>query len=77
MLSQWDVLGVEALGFLSRLRRCWLASFFGKEVAAKQTEVSGRMRRRLTLFHLSSIFYRLCVEATWPQLSILNSQIYL
>ena len=41
-----------------------LASFLGKEVAAKQTEVSGWWRRRLTLFHLSSIFYRLCGEAT-------------
>ena len=29
-------------------------------MAAKQTEVSCWMRRRLTLFHLSSIFYRLC-----------------
>ena len=39
-------------------------SFCGPAVAPQATEVSGWWRRRLTLFHLSSIFYRLCGEAT-------------
>ena len=47
VLCQFHVIEVESLGFYWRLRRGWLASFLGKEVAAKQTEVSGWVRRWL------------------------------
>ena len=46
VVCQFDVIEVEALGFYWRLRRGWLASFLGKEVAAKQTEVSDWVHRR-------------------------------
>ena len=38
--SQLHDLGIESLGFQLRRSRELLASFLGKEVAAKQTEVS-------------------------------------
>ncbi|XOQ31604.1 MAG: hypothetical protein ACFWUL_03560 [Dialister sp.] len=38
--SQFHVICVESLGFHLRRSHCSLASFLGKEVAAKQTEVS-------------------------------------
>jgi hypothetical protein len=48
VLCQFHVICAESLGFHRRRSRGSLASFLGKEVAAKQTEVSCRVRRRLT-----------------------------
>ena len=47
LLCQFHVICAESSGFQRRRSRGWLASFLGKEVAAKQTEVSCWLRRRL------------------------------
>ena len=49
MQRQLSVLGVESLGLHLRRSRCSLASFLGKEVAPKATEVSEWVCRSLIL----------------------------
>ena len=42
----FHVLGIESSGFHLRRSRGWIASFLGKEVAPKATEVSHWKRRK-------------------------------
>ena len=42
----FHVLGIESWGFHRRHSRGWIASFLGKEVAPKATEVSHWKRRK-------------------------------